>query len=417
MKNNWVKRILLAIILLLTSTTKAIASEAEIPEELQNLYAKAACLMDAESGRVLFDKKGEEALPMASTTKIMTLLVTLEQADVSELVTISKTAARQPDVQLNANTGEQYVLKDLLYSLMLESHNDSAVAIAEHVGGSVKGFADLMNQKAEEIGCEHTYFISPNGLDSTDEHGTHATTAIDLARIMSYCITKSEKAKEFLEITQTIDYSFTNKLSKEDGTVANGTRSFSCHNHNAFLTMMEGAISGKTGFTGNAGYCYVGALQREGKTYVVALLACGWPNNKSYKWSDTKKMMTYGIENYDYISFDQIPIKEEKLAPIQVLQGKSDEIGRSVTTDLAIKKEEQEEESKGMLLNKGEEIIVNYTIKDSLEAPVFTGDRVGTIQYILNNEVIKERVVVAANSIQRIDLLWCVKKVFGLFWV
>ena len=154
---------------------------------------------------------------MASTTKIMTCIVTLEQADLEDVVTVSEEAASQPKVHLGMRTGERFRLKDLLYSLMLESHNDSAVAIAEHVGGTVEEFADLMNKKAQTLGCENTYFITPNGLDATDENGSHSTTAADLARIMSYCITESPKKEEFLAITGTPSYSFSN---------ADGNRNF-----------------------------------------------------------------------------------------------------------------------------------------------------------------------------------------------
>lgn len=202
---------------------------------------------------------------------------------------ISSYAAKMPDVQLNIREGEEYKLKDLLYSLMLESHNDSAVAIAEHIGGSVEQFAELMNQKAVDIGCMKTHFITPNGLDAKDKHGIHGTTAADLARILRYCIKESPEKDTFLTITRTSVYSFTNLA---------GTRSFTCNNHNAFLNMMDGALTGKTGFTGTAGYCYVGALERDGKLFIVALLGCGWPGNKTYKWADTKKLMNYGLDHY-----------------------------------------------------------------------------------------------------------------------
>ncbi len=228
--------------------------ETEIPPELRQLYAQSAVLMDGDSGRILFEKNGYEQKPMASTTKIMTLIVTLENANPDEIVTVSEYAAGMPDVQLGIRQGEQYRLGDLLYSLMLESHNDSAVAIAEHVGGSVEGFAGMMNAKARDIGCYNTYYITPNGLDASDEKGEHSTTAADLARTMRYCICQSPKREEFLAITRTSSYSFGD---------TEGLRSFTVGNKNAFLTMMEGALSGKTGFTNNAGYCYVGALQRE----------------------------------------------------------------------------------------------------------------------------------------------------------
>ena len=165
--------------------------------EPENLHAAAAVLMDAESGRVLFEKNGTEKLPMASTTKIMTLLIALENADPDGIVTVSSRAASMPEVKLHIREGERYRLLDLLYSLILESHNDTAVAIAEHIGGSVEQFASMMNQKARDLGCFDTYFITPNGLDAQDEHGIHSTTAKDLARIMRFCI----RNEEFLAIT------------------------------------------------------------------------------------------------------------------------------------------------------------------------------------------------------------------------
>ena len=169
----------------------------ETPSELRQLYAQSVVLMDADSGRILFEKNGYEQRPMASTTKIMTLIVTLENANLDEIVTVSEYAAGMPDVQLGVRVGEQYRLEDLLYSLMLESHNDSAVAIAEHVGGSVEGFAAMMNAKARDIGCYDTYYITPNGLDAEDENGVHSTTAADLARVMRYCICQSPKRVKF----------------------------------------------------------------------------------------------------------------------------------------------------------------------------------------------------------------------------
>ena len=162
--------------------------------------------MDADNGRVLFEKNGSEKKPMASTTKIMTCILALEEGNLTDVVNVSENAARQPKVHLGMQMDEKFYLRDLLYSLMLESHNDSAVAIAEHIGGSVQAFADKMNAKAKEIGCRDTYFITPNGLDASDDKGEHSTTAEDLARIMSYCILKSPKKESFLSITQKGSY-------------------------------------------------------------------------------------------------------------------------------------------------------------------------------------------------------------------
>ncbi len=261
--------------------------EKDAREQLSaTLNAKAAVLMDGDSGRILYGKNPEEILPMASTTKIMTLIVALENASMDETVTVSAYAASMPDVQLGIREGEQYILKDLMYSMMLESHNDSAVAIAEHVGGSVEGFAGLMNQKAEELGCTGTHFITPNGLDAQDADGEHATTARDLALIMRYAILN----ETFLEITRTSYYSF--------GDI-NKTRNFTVNNKNALLSMTSEALSGKTGFTGKAGYCYVCAVQSEERTFIISLLGCGWPPNKTWKWKDTMTLIDYAKENYE----------------------------------------------------------------------------------------------------------------------
>ena len=197
--------------------------------------------------------------------------------------------------------GEQYYLEDLLYSLMLKSHNDTAVAIAEHIGGSTEKFAEMMNEKAKKIGCKDTYFITPNGLDAEDENDIHHTTAQDLALIMRYAI----QSRTFLKITETIEYSFSD---------LSGKRQFSLHNTNALLTMTDGVLSGKTGFTGDAGYCYVCACKREEKLFIIALLGCGWPNNKGYKWKDTLKLLNFGDENFSY----QTCWKEPSLPVIKI---------------------------------------------------------------------------------------------------
>ena len=201
-----------------------------LPSEL---YAQSAVLMDADTGRILFSKSGQEERPMASTTKIMTCILALECGGLDDEVTVSSVAASQPAVKLGMREGQRFFLRDLLLSLMLESYNDSAAAIAEHIGGSMEGFAEMMNRKAEEIGCTHTYFITPNGLDAADEKGIHHTTAEELAQIMRYCIMQSDQREMFLEITRTAAHTFSD---------CDGNNTYSCTNHNAFLNMMEGAL-------------------------------------------------------------------------------------------------------------------------------------------------------------------------------
>ena len=399
------RRILSCILILLLMfgcSNRLLAAEAPAESEL---YAKSAVLLDGDSGRILYEKNGHEALANASTTKILTCILALELCDQSSVVQVSAYAASQPKVHLGMREGQSFYLKDLLYGLMLESFNDCAVAIAEFVAGDVRGFADLMNRKAEEIGCEDSYFITPNGLDGEDKNGFHHTTAADLALIMRYCIRTSEKAAEFLQITQEAQYSFTD---------VEGSSSYSCTNHNAFLQMMDGALSGKTGFTGNAGYCYVGALERDGRTYIVALLACGWPNNKGYKWQDTRKLMTYGTEAFVKKNLLEIAPDRELLVPIPVEDGQGSGIGQTAWVELSI---EDYEGCAELLLAADEEISVKYELAKKLYAPVDAGDYIGKISYMLRNEVLGEYQIVAQNAVEKIDYAWCVERILELLWL
>ena len=363
------------------------------------IYAQSAVLMDADSGRILYGKNENEVLAMASTTKILTCIIALEMADLEEMVEVSAYAASMPKVKLYMKEGERYRLRDLLYSLMLESHNDSAVAIAEHIGKDLEGFSGIMNEKAKEIGFVDSCFLTPNGLDAVKGDKKHSTTAVELAKIMSYCIRKSPNANEFLEITQTTNYAFSNEA---------GTRSFSMTNHNAFLTMMEGAISGKTGFTNQAGYCYVGALERDGKCFVVALLACGWPNYRTYKWSDTKKLMNYGVDNYEYHGFVEQKLDESKLQPIPVQNGQTKKMGQTAFCGVRVI---EKKTTDGVLLRIDESIKMVYDIKKNLEAPVKEGSKIGTIRYLVEDEVFREDIVILTDSILSIDFKWCFSQI------
>lgn len=357
--------------------------------EPENLYARSAVLMDADTGRILFEKNGREQLPMASTTKIMTLLVTLENADLEGTVKVSAYAASMPDVQLNIRAGERYRLKDLCYSLMLESHNDTAVAIAEHVGGSVEGFASLMNQKARDLGCYDTYFITPNGLDAEDEHGKHSTTAEDLARIMRCCM----ENETFLEITREASWTFTD---------LDDTRSFTVNNKNAFLNMMEGALTGKTGFTNGAGYCYVGALERGGKKLIAVVLACGWPGNRTWKWEDTKKLMNYGIEKFHE---ELIGEKTLNLHPISIEDGQVKSVRAKAETV-----------QRQVLLRERDVVKMDVLMPDTLSAPVVKGQIVGAVIYYVNGEILDLFPVCVVDDAPKIDYLWCAEYILKRYF-
>ncbi|MCD7715627.1 MAG: D-alanyl-D-alanine carboxypeptidase [Lachnospiraceae bacterium] len=433
---------------------------ADISEsESLELYAASAVLMDGSSGRVLYDKDGDTPLPMASTTKIMTCILALEWMEeampaaddgITEenggteesgsteesgnteengaaediICTVSSNASAQPEVKLGLVTGDEFYLKDLLYSLMLESHNDTAVCIAETVGGSVEGFADMMNAKAEEIGCTQTYYITPNGLDAEDENGEHHTTARDLALVMRYCLTGSPEREEFLTVTRTSSYTFTNR---------SGTRSYSCTNHNAFLNLMDGALSGKTGFTSKAGYCYVGALQRDGKLLIVALLACGWPNNRGYKWADTKKLMNYGLSEYELRDITVAPVTT---ADIPVNNGQLESVATTVGEPYAAKRffrentaedsgsqAEDSPDARGTIGNGAAEVLMSADDRvevrveqlQTLEAPVKAGEQVGLVHYLVDGVEYASASVMTAGEVKKRTYLYCLQKLTGAF--
>lgn len=370
------------------------------------LYARYAVLMDADTGRVLFSKSGDTEAPMASTTKIMTCILALENGELTDEVEISEEAASQPQVKLGVRSGQNFYLIDLLYSLMLESHNDAAVAIAEHVGGSVQGFADMMNEKAAVLDCDSTYFITPNGLDAEDENGIHHTTARDLARIMKYCIMDSPEKEKFLEITRTSSHTFSD---------CKGNGSYTCTNHNAFLKMMEGALTGKTGFTADAGYCYVGALRQDDRTFIVALLACGWPNNKGYKWSDTRKLMTYGLENYSYSEID--PSKETDIAgeDMKIFVENGYKGGFPSKEPVKVEIHGQGDPFR-ILLRNDEEIETVLNIPDSVTAPLQKGTKIGELLYKINGATIAAYPVLADDTVVDRTFKICLNYVRNYFF-
>lgn len=380
----------------------------ETPPALE-LYARSAVLIDGSNNRILYGKNENERMPMASTTKIMTLVIALENADPDAVVTVSPYAAAQPDVQLNAVKGEQYRLADLLYMMMLKSYNDVAVAVAEYVGEAhcngaqdnsaaakrsveeskayVAEFAALMNEKAAELGCTDTYFITPNGLDAEDETGVHSTTAYEMAKIAAYAVANENVVK----ICTARNYSCSE---------LNGKRNVSVATTDRFLDMVNGAVGLKTGFTGNAGYCFVGAVKQDGRIFVSVVLASGWPPNKNYKWSDTKKLMNYGIDNYFP---EKIFVAEENHKEVAVANGTKEKIGTYIPFSV------------DMLISDYDTVQVVYELGDCVEAPVHANEQVGTVYIYLNGARFRTFPILAKESAAKQDYFWFLRKIWKLF--
>ena len=381
--NDWIKQIgqflLVALgicctlfILIQNPAAAAETGQQEEKEKL-SLNARAAVLMDADSGRILYGKNETMVFPMASTTKIMTLIVALEHNEPDQIVMASAGASAMPEVRLGVHEGERYRMEDLYYAMMLESFNDAAMMIAEGTVGSVENFAELMNEKAISLGCTQTYFITPNGLDAADEKGVHSSTAEDMAKIMRYAIDN----EDFLKITQTADYSFTDCDRK---------RSFEVHNKNVLLTMMDGVLSGKTGYTADAGYCYVCAVKKDDRTFIAALLGSGWPPHKGYKWSDVQTLLDYGDKNYRYQTIDiskGVPDRQ-----VHVMKGEHDFAAvRAKQTNYRF------------LLSSEDKVHVESVLPGQLEAPVEAGQSVGSIRIFVNGDLTAENDYITADRI------------------
>ncbi len=244
-----------------------------------SLSAKSAVLICADTGEVLFEKNSRTRLPMASTTKIMTALVALECAELSETVTVSPLAAGIEGSSINLFAGEKIKLETLLYALMLESANDAAAAIAIYVAGSIEAFAEMMNEKAAELGLSDTHFTNPHGL--YDE--SHYTSAYDLALIASHAL-KNEKFREIVS---------TYKISAP---MTEGGASRLLVNHNKMLRIYDGAIGVKTGFTKKSGRCLVSAAERDGAAYVAVTLSA--PDD----WNDHKALLDHAFDTYEKLT-------------------------------------------------------------------------------------------------------------------
>ncbi len=346
-----------------------------------SLHSQYSCLMDADSGRVLYGTKENEKKPMASTTKIMTALLILEDNNPDSSVSFSSYACSMPKVHLGVRPGETFKTKDLLYSLLLESHNDTAVALAESCAGSVSAFARKMNEKAASLGMKQTHFVTPNGLDAKG----HYSSSKDMCILASYAL----KNKEFCQIIKTQSHSFSS--IKTDNC---SSRIFSVSNKDLFLSSYDGALGIKTGFTSKAGYCFVGAARRQDKTLVSCVLASGWPPNKSFKWADTKTLMDYGMNNYEHSS---LPLPDLGSCRIPVTDGKEDFVCLSTP------------DPSQALLGRHDEIKIHCSFSKSLCAPIRSNIAVGTIEYYINGKLFLKKDVFPQKSIEKSsisDKIW-----------
>ncbi len=270
-KTFW--KLIVLIALLFSSLT--IATPATATPNPPRMAAKASLLMDLASGRVLYQQNGSERMYPASTTKILTAMVALERGQMDELITIGVNPPRVEGTRVYLKAGEQQTLEDLLYAMMLNSGNDAALAIAEHIGGSMEGFARMMNQKARELGATGSNFINPHGL----HHPDHYSTAADLAKITRAAMANAK----FRQIVAT-------RTREWQGAVWEST----LVNHNRLLGVYEGIAGVKTGYTSQAGYNLVAAATRGTDSFLAVVLN----SNARDVFNDASALLDYGFANF-----------------------------------------------------------------------------------------------------------------------
>ena len=329
------------------------------------LNATSAILVEVSTGRIIYERNSNEKRYPASITKIMTAILVLENCNLDDKVVVSESALSNiPSgyVTCDLIAGEEISVEDLLYALMVKSANDAAYVLAEHVGGSIDAFSDMMNIKARELGCNGTHFVNPNGIH--DER--HYTTAYDMYLIANYAM----KNETFRKLVTTKSYTLpaTNLYTNND-------RSFSTTNalidDNSSL-FYKYAIGIKTGFTTQAGECLVAESAREGLDFIAVVLDAGTPS-KGNRFVDARTLFDYGYDNY---TLTKIKEKNTVVDTIEIENGDKETKNLDVLIDSSIT----------VINNKSLDIngvIPEIVYNDNLLAPINKGDNIGKINYKL----------------------------------
>lgn len=341
--------------------------------KIPRISAGAAIVLDTVSGRVLYEKNAYSRSSIASTTKIMTAIVAIENGNDDEDVIVSKRAAAISGSQVNIKEGKTYKLGDLINAMMIRSGNDAAIAVAEHVGGSVEAFAEMMNRKAAEIGATNTNFVTPHGLDDPQ----HYSTPYDLALITQYAL-KNEK---FCKIVGT-------KTSTFEGSSINNT--------NEMLSLYPGADGVKTGYTGQAGRCLVTSATRNGWRIISVVLNCA---SRTVRAQSSKVILDYAFGSYK--SYEYLK-KGQEVYEVELNKGLENKV--SVYSDRDI----------SFPLNQDEvdRVKIIYNIPKVLEAPIENESKVGTIDYMLDGKLLASSNIINYNAVARKDFYYYFDTIF-----
>lgn len=308
---------------------------------LPNLNTRYILVMDCESGRVLFERNGRKVVPMASTTKIMTALIAIEKTNLNDIVTVSKRASSIHGSTLGLKYGQKVTMEELLYGLMLKSGNDCAIAVAEHISGSVEKFVEMMNSKAFDIGAFDTHFSTPHGLDGDG----HFTSAYDLALITRYAFNIPL---------------FSKIVSSKEVTLNGAGGERSLRNINKLLWMMDGADGVKTGFTGKAGKCLVSSASRGSRRIICVTL------DSQDRWDDSKVLIEYGFKKY---SNDLKIQNSDYSCSIPVINGRQSYVKAGLEGVFTIPISDEERDN----------LLFEKYIPDKLEAPIYKNQQIGRL--------------------------------------
>ena len=364
---------LLFILIFLFSFDISFASE----ENSLNLNARSCVVLDRNSKKIIFGKNEYNRVKMASTTKIMTATVIIENCDLSQTVTVSKKAAGTGGSRLGLKTGDKITIRDLLYGLLLCSGNDAAISLAETAAGSVQEFSNMMNNKAKELGLNNSHFESPHGLDSDN----HYTTAYELALLADYALQNST----FRNIVGTKNYTIT-----INGYPKNIT------NTNELLGSLDGVYGVKTGFTNGANRCLVTSCKRGEMDIICVVLGC---DTKNFRTQDSIKLINYTFENFEYLDIKNLI--DRKFENYKNNNTNPFEINKGVSNDLEIRCFSTEPSIIPIKKDEKNSIKVNFELKKSLEAPINTNLKVGSFRVYSDNRTILEGDILTTNSIDK----------------
>ncbi len=338
-----------------------------------NVAGKSALLMDVATGQVLYEKNAHEALPPASVTKVMTMLLIMEAIDSGKIgwndtVTASEAAAAKGGSQIYLKVGETMPVTDMVKSIAVSSANDCACAMAEHIAGSESAFVQLMNNRAKELGMNDTNFVNCTGLDDGEEAKDHKTSAYDIAVMSRQLLKYHPDIKKFTTIWM--------------DTVRDGA--FGLSNTNKLVRFYSGATGLKTGFTSGAGYCLSASAQRDGLELIAVVMGC---ETSADRFAACKSMLDYGFANFSLVSPQingalEIPVKLGAVEKIAAVPG----------------------EDAQLLIDKSQKDMVttDFTLEESVTAPVSKGQRLGTMTVRAGEQILTEIPLVAETGVQRL---------------